>query len=122
MVDKELRFPARFDDEWWEADIARSSPAGQRAAEGARKEYEDRGGVPRQELRPCEAEAQDGTELERCFKVYLPPPAGRFGMVFRPEVTDRQIVLRYLAFGVRHHPPDSHAETVYQIAHKRLQN
>jgi hypothetical protein len=28
--------------------------------------------------------------------------------------------LRYLAFGVRHHPKGSHAETVYEIAHRRL--
>lgn len=119
MADKELRFPARFDDEWWEADLAHSSAAGRQAAEAARKEYEARG-VARQDLRPCEAEAQDRTELERCFKIYLPPPAGRFGMVFQPEMADRQILLRYLAFGVRHHPPDSHAETVYQIAHRRI--
>jgi hypothetical protein len=119
VADKERRFPAQFDDEWWEADLARSSSAGQRVAEEARKGYEHEG-VARSDLRPCEAEARDGTGLERCFKVYLPPPAGRFGMVFRPEVADRQIVLRYLAFGVRHHPPDSHAETVYQIAHRRL--
>jgi len=119
VADKELRLPARFDEEWWEADLARSSLAGQQAAEEARKEYESHG-VARHELRPCEAEARDGTDLERCFKVYLPPPAGRFGMVFRPDVVDRQIALRYLAFGVRRHPPDSHSETVYQIAHRRL--
>jgi len=119
MADRERRFPAQFDDEWWEADLARSSSAGQRVAEEARKEYEHEG-VARSDLRLCEAEARDGTNLDRCFKVYLPPPAGRFGMVFRPEVADRQVVLRYLAFGVRHHPPDSHAESVYQIAHRRL--
>jgi hypothetical protein len=119
VPDKELRFPARFDDEWWEVDLARTTPAGQKAAEEARDKYEsDR--IPRKDLRPCEAEAQDGTNLDRCFKVYLPPPAGRFGMVFRPEVVDRRISLRYLGFGVRHHPPDSHAETVYRIAHRRL--
>jgi hypothetical protein len=28
--------------------------------------------------------------------------------------------LRYVAFGVRHHPPESNAETVYGIAHRRL--
>jgi hypothetical protein len=119
VADKELRFSARFDEEWWEADLARSSSGGQRVAEEARKEYEHEG-IARSDLRPCEAEAQDGTDLERCFKVYLPPPAGRFGMVFRPEMSDRQIVLRYLAFGVRHHPPGSHAETVYQIADRGL--
>lgn len=54
MADKERRFPAQFDDEWWEADLARSSPAGQRVAEETRKEYQHE------------------------------------GMVFRPEVADRQ--------------------------------
>jgi hypothetical protein len=119
VVNKELRFPVRFDEEWWEVDLARSSSAGQHAAEEARKEYEHEG-IARSSLRPCETEAHDGTNLDRCFKVYLPPPAGRFGMVFRPEVAGGQIVLRSLAFGARHHPLDSHAETVYQIAHRRL--
>jgi len=35
-------------------------------------------------------------------------------------VVEKKIVVRYLAFGVRHHPKESHAETVYQIAHRRL--
>jgi hypothetical protein len=29
-------------------------------------------------------------------------------------------ILVYLAFGPRHHPHDSKAATVYQIAHRRL--
>jgi hypothetical protein len=41
-------------------------------------------------------------------------------MVFLPEVVEKKIALRYLAFGVRHHPKGSHAETVYRIAHRRL--
>jgi hypothetical protein len=41
-------------------------------------------------------------------------------MVFLPEVVEKKIVIRYLAFGVRHHPKGSHAETVYEIAHRRL--
>jgi len=28
--------------------------------------------------------------------------------------------LRYIAFGVRHHPPESNADSVYEIANKRL--
>jgi hypothetical protein len=119
VTDKELRFPVQFDQEWWTADLARATPNGRKVAEAARLEHE-RDGVPRSDLRPCEAEGRDGTELKRCFKVYLPRPAGRFGMIFRPDLVDRKAVLRYLAFGVRHHPPESHAETVYQIAHRRL--
>ncbi len=38
------------------------------------------------------------------------PPAHRPGYV--PAV--------FKAFGVRHHPRDSHAPTVYQLAHQRL--
>jgi hypothetical protein len=29
----------------------------------------------------CEAEGRDGTRLPACFKVYLPEPDGKFGMV-----------------------------------------
>lgn len=38
------------------------------------------------ELRLCEAEGSEGTELPHCLKVYLSPPAGRFGMVFQVEI------------------------------------
>lgn len=89
MTDKELRFPVQFDEEWWTADLARTTPNGRKVAEAARLEY-------------------------------LPRPAGRLGMIFRPDLVDRKVVLRYLAFGVRHHPRDSHAETVYDVAHSRL--
>ncbi|MFL5833431.1 MAG: hypothetical protein ACJ76B_05580 [Solirubrobacterales bacterium] len=71
-------------------------------------------------LRRCDAEGRDGTELPACFKVYLPAPNGKFGMVFRFIRESDGLALRYLAFGVRHHPPDSNALTVYEIAHRRL--
>lgn len=32
----------------------------------------------------------------------------------------RQPYLAFLAFGVRHHPRDSNAPTVYEVAHRRL--
>jgi hypothetical protein len=41
-------------------------------------------------------------------------------MVFQLDIVNQRGVLRYLVFGVRHHPADSHAETVYQLAHRRL--
>jgi hypothetical protein len=41
-------------------------------------------------------------------------------MVFRIELRDGNSVLAFAAFGVRHHPHDSHAPTVYDIAHQRL--
>ena len=63
----------------------------------------------------------DGTELPNCAKVYLPPPAGRFGMVFNLTIdSDGRPVLGFLAFGVRHEPRDSHSATVYQLAHEPL--
>jgi hypothetical protein len=114
-----LCFPARFDPEVWEEDLARTTQAGRTAAERARRAYE-RIGVPRSDLRPCNAEGPLGTALPRCLKVYLPPPAGRFGMVFRAIQVERRLRLELLAFGVRHHPPDSNALTVYQLAHQRL--
>jgi hypothetical protein len=50
----------------------------------------------------------------------LPAPNGKFGMVIRFIRDNEGLALRYLAFGVRHHPRDSHAQTVYEIAHRRL--
>lgn len=115
----ELRFAARFDPDAFRTDMARTTPAGREAAESAKRDY-DASGVPRADLRPCDAEGRDGTELPQCVKVYLPPPAGRFGMVFKFLVVDGGPRLDYLAFGVRHHPADSRAPTVYEIAHRRL--
>lgn len=119
MATSESRFLARFDPDAWEEDLARSTPAGRIAAERARGEYVQKGAL-RADLRPCEAEGPDGTRLPRCFKVYLPPPSGRFGMVFKVVEGERKLHLEFLAFGVRHHPPDANASTVYQMAHRRL--
>ncbi|HEX4731206.1 MAG TPA: hypothetical protein VH299_08040 [Solirubrobacterales bacterium] len=115
----EPHFPARFDPEAFREDMARTTPAGCDAAEAARRRYEA-GGVPRSELRPCDPEHREGTRLPQCLKVYLPAPAGRFGMVFRFAIADDSPRLDYLAFGIRHHPPDSYAPTVYEFAHRRL--
>jgi hypothetical protein len=111
--------PVVFDDALFEADLQRASELGAEAAGAARKRFEN-GGVPRDELRLCQAEGTEGSQLPSCLKVYLPPSAGRFGMVFQLEIVDDRAQLRYIAFGVRHHPPESNAETVYQVADKRL--
>jgi hypothetical protein len=113
------RFPARFDAQAWGEDLTRSTPAGVAAAHAARAEYE-RHGVPLSQLRPCETEARDGTSLDQCLKVYLPPLTGHFGMVFSLDVQGDGLILLFLAFGVRHHPTDSNAATVYQVADRRL--
>lgn len=118
MTDK-LRFAARFDADAFREDMARTTPAGREAAKTAKRRYEA-SGVPRSELGSCDPEHRDGTKLPQCLKVYLPPPAGRFGMVFKFVVADDGPRLDYLAFGVRHHPRDSNAPKVYEIAHGRL--
>ncbi len=111
--------PVLFDEALFEADLKRASENGEAVAKEAHERYEAEG-VPSEDLRLCEDEGPEGTELPQCMKVYLPDAAGRFGMVFQLEIIEKRGVLRYLAFGVRHHPPDSHAETVYEIAHRRL--
>jgi hypothetical protein len=47
--------PAVFDDALFDADVEQASEAGANAARAARKRFEG-GGVPRDELRLCEAE------------------------------------------------------------------
>lgn len=114
-----MRFPARFDPDAWEADLARATRAGRVAAENARRDYA-KNGVPREHLRPCDPEGRDGTSLPHCVKIYLPQPAGRFGMILKFVEVDGRVRLDFLAFGVRHHPMGSHSLTVYEIAHRRL--
>jgi len=100
-------------------DTVRSGRAGAKALREARRQFECQGAEIKA-LRPCDPEHRDGTELPACFKAYLPPPNGKFGMVLR-FVRDRDgLALRYLAFGIRHHPRSSNAPTVYDIAHRRL--
>jgi hypothetical protein len=115
----EPRFPARFDPDAFRLDMARTTAPGREAAEAFRRDSEANG-ILRSSLRPCAAEGRDGTELPQCLKVYLPPPAGRFGMVLRFVIADGGPRLDYLAFGVRHHPTDSNAATVYVVADRRL--
>lgn len=119
MPDTPLVLPAHFDPDAWTLDLARTTDAGRAAAEAARRDYE-RSGVAGEHLRPCDAEGDDGTVLPRCVKVYLPLPVGRFGMIFNVVEAEQRLRLDFLAFGVRHHPTESNAPTVYQIAHDRL--
>ena len=108
-----------FDEPAFAEDVMRSGRTGAAVLQETRRRYE-RDGVAVASLRSCEAEGRDGTELPGCFKVYLPEPDGKFGMVLALASDERGLGLRYLAFGVRHHPKGSHAETVYEIAHRRL--
>lgn len=119
------RLPVRFDGVAFGEDLARYKAASRarRVADAARLELE-RGGVGRADLRRCEDEGPDGTRLGGARKLYL--PLGRavrdqpFGLVLLPAFADGELVLAYLAFGVRHQPRGARAPTVYAIAHRRL--
>jgi hypothetical protein len=108
-----------FNEGAFAEDTMRSGRAGAEALREARSQFE-RDGFEIKTLRRCDPEGRDGTKLPACFKVYLPAPNGKFGMVFRFVRDGEGLALRYLAFGVRHHPRDSNALTVYEIAHRRL--
>jgi hypothetical protein len=101
--------------------LARTSDAGRTAAASARQDFERQSGVPVPQLRRVDEHGRDGTVLPRCAKVYVPAPTGRFGIVFKLEFEQNQgVVLNFLAFGARHHPPQSRRPTVYQLAHWRM--
>lgn len=120
MSDKRSgRAPALFDDAAFGEDLRRTSDAGEKVAHTARKEFEGEG-IPVGSLLACDEEGPDGTELRHCVKCRLPPPNGKFGMVFRVEQRKGRSVLVFAAFGARHHPANSNAPTVYEIAHRRL--
>ncbi len=114
-----------FNEDAYGEDMLRCGRNGAAVLRATRRRYEDEG-VAIASLRRCEEEGSNGTRLPGCFKVYLPAPNGKFGMVLRFTITKKRggkkgaAKLRYLAFGVRHHPKGSHAETVYQVAHRRL--
>lgn len=113
------RAPALFDDAAFAEDLRRASDSGQEVALTARREFEAQG-VPTKGLLACDEEGPDGTALRHCVKMRLPPPDGKFGMVFRIEVRSGKPILVFAAFGVRHQPAKSNASTVYEIAHRRL--
>lgn len=104
-----------FDEGAFKDDLHRVGANGRKVAVRTRHLYETLA-----QLRRCNAEGGDGTALPQCLKVYLPPPAGRFGMVLLLAVQQSGPRLRCVAFGLRHHPRDAHVPTVYQIAHRRL--
>jgi hypothetical protein len=108
-----------FNEGAFAEDTMRSGRAGAETLREARSRFEQ-DGVEIKTLRRCDPEGRDGTELLACFKVYLAAPNGKFGMVFRFVRDSEGLALRYLAFGVRHHPRDSNAPTVYELAHRRL--
>lgn len=113
------RAPALFDDAAFDEDLRRASDAGKEVALASRREFEVEG-VPVSSLLACDEEGPEGTALKHCVKLRLPPPDGKFGMVFRIELKEGRSVLVFAAFGVRHHPSEANVPTVYGIAHNRL--
>lgn len=114
-------FPVGFDDDALAEDLDRLPASAEIALHEFYKELRRHGGIPRARLMACQAEGRDGTKLGGCVKTYIPWPDGRFGMVFVPaKHPSRPLTLRVLAFGVRHHPRESNAETVYEVANGRL--
>jgi hypothetical protein len=114
-------FPVGFDEDALSEDLERLSEGAVEALEAFRKELRREGGIPQSRLKACRDEGQDGTMLGGCVKTYVPWPDGRFGAVFvAVRHPNRPMGLRAFAFGVRHHPRESNAETVYEVAHRRL--
>ncbi len=108
-----------FDEIAWQEDLLSVTSAGQEIAERTRARL-DRDGQAVDALLPCQAEGPDGTSLQGCVKVYVPPPSGHWGLVYL-IVRDKSgsLHLDHLAFGLRH-PPRGRRLSVYRIAHRRL--
>lgn len=114
-------FPVGFDEDALAEDLARLPASAERALREFRKKLRREGGIPKSRLKACHDEGQDGTMLGGCVKTYVPWPDGRFGAVFVAVINpNRPMALRAFAYGVRHHPRESNAETVYEVAHRRL--
>jgi hypothetical protein len=108
-----------FDESAWQEDVRNATDAASKIAEQTRARLE-RHGQPIDALLACSAEGPENTSLPGCVKVYIPPPAGPWGLVYliaRDE--EGRLHLDHLAFGLRH-PPTGRRASVYQIAHRRL--
>lgn len=99
-------------------DLARATKAARAAIEAAVREFEAEG-VAVASLRPCEAEAHEGTRLGGCVKHYIPQPKGRWGAVFSIDRAADKPALLLLAVGERH-PDRPWRSSVYEIAHRRF--
>jgi hypothetical protein len=112
--------PVAFDELAWQEDLRAATGSVRRIATDARKRLE-REGQAVDVLFACDEEARDGTRLPGCVKVYVPPPGGPLGLVYRlAKNSEGRFYLDHLAFGVRHRPAGSTQPTVYEIANRRL--
>jgi hypothetical protein len=112
-------FAVRVDEVTLQEDLARATDAG-RAAIGPMITQLRNTGAPKDWLKRCEANHRDGTDLRGCVKLYIPQPAGPWGAVLTGDRSAAVPTLVLLAIGVRHHPHESNAPTVYQLANRRL--
>jgi hypothetical protein len=106
------------DEEALAEDLAGASEAAKAAIEPEIRRLEA-DGVAVESLRPCEADARDGTRLGSCVKRYIPQPDGRWGAVFSIDREASKPALVLLAVGERH-PDRPWKRTVYEIAHRRF--
>ncbi len=112
--------PVAFDELAWQEDLQKAGKSARRIAEETRSRLA-REGQSVDALFACDEEARDGTSLPGCVKVYIPPPGGPLGIVYRlAKNQDGRLYLDHLAFGIRHHPPGSNADSVYRVAYRRL--
>ena len=107
-----------FDDVLWDEDLTRASTEATRAATRAREQLEQHG-APLDALRACDEQGRDGARLPGCLKLYVPLPAGPWGIVFQLARDQHGSLLAVLAFGLRH-PPAGRRSSVYAIADQRL--
>jgi hypothetical protein len=109
-----------FDDLAWQDDLRKTTGNAKRIGEETRSRLE-REGQAVDALFACDENARDGTSLPGCVKVYLPPPGGPLGLVCRlAKGKDGRLYLDHLAFGLRHVPAGVRSDTVYRLAHRRL--
>jgi hypothetical protein len=113
--------PVALDELAWQEDLRIASRSARRIASETRARLE-REGQSIDALFACDADARDGTSLPGCVKVYLPPPGGPLGLVYRLARNKQgRLYLDHLAFGIRHQPDrKATTPTVYEIAHRRL--
>jgi hypothetical protein len=118
------RIAVRISHDVWleEVERLRAGSLARVAAERERARLESEG-VELGQLRACKDEAEDRTQLEGLFKVYVPigdaPPSERpFAFVLSAARHAQHVYLRLMAFGVRHPQPGT--RSVYERAHKRL--
>jgi hypothetical protein len=108
----------RVDDAVLAEDLARCTPAARSAIEPMVATLRDEG-APREWLRRCEEEGQDGTRPKGCVKLYIPQPAGQWGAVLSGDGEAGKPALALIAVGERH-PAQPWKPSVYEIAHRRL--